>query len=150
MRQLNTIVLRPVNTIVFANTSLPVKNPCMTLAERIETARLDAELSPEELADKAGCSVDLIRKLESGKRQSTTYMVKIARACKVSADWLDDETGTMKPEGEYVSDPDLVEIIRLTKPLTPTERNMAITEVERIGRLAAQIRAEYSGKKDNN
>lgn len=146
MPQLNTIVPQHVNTIVFANTSLPVKNRKMTLAERIVAARLDAELSPEELADKAGCSVDLIRKLELGKRQSTTYMVKIARACKVSPDWLDDETGPMKPEGEYVTDPDLVTLIRLARPLNKIERQMVVKEVDGVVKLAAQLRAEYSDK----
>lgn len=95
MRTLNTIVPPNVKTNVFASSSAFNDNYQMTLASRIKQARDHLKLSPEDLADAAGCSLDLIRKLERGDRKDTTFKVKIATACKVSPAWLDTGDGEM-------------------------------------------------------
>jgi len=73
----------------------------MTLAERIKTARLYAELSQEDLAELTGLKQPTISGLESGRYLGSRFLYKIAVACKVSIGWLDSESGPMViPETE--------------------------------------------------
>lgn len=95
MSILNTIVLPNVKTNVFASKGTFNDNCPMNLAERIRKAREHSKLTQEDLADAAGCSIDLIRKLEQGNRKNTTFKVKIAKACNVSVSWLDTGEGEM-------------------------------------------------------
>lgn len=101
MSILNTIVLDKVKTNVFAIATAFIDNCPMTLADRLKQARAYAKISQEELADIIGSSVDLIRKLEQGNRKNTTFIIKIATACKVRPEWLDDGSGEMV-DGLYV------------------------------------------------
>ena len=113
MNTLNTIVLHDVKTNVFADTNKFNDNCHMTLAERIKKAREYAKLSQESLADAIGCSVDLVRKLEQGNRSGTTFLIKIAKACKVNAEWLDDESGEMPKEQQYLFNNEMVEHLKV-------------------------------------
>lgn len=63
----------------------------MNLSERMKAARKIAGLTQTELADKVGIAQTAISQLESGKTHRSTYLSQIARACGVSAYWL--ETG---------------------------------------------------------
>lgn len=68
------------------------------LADRLKIARLHAGLSQGELARKAGVKQPVISQLETGKNAGSTYVVSIAEACGISAEWLVNGRGGMLPE----------------------------------------------------
>jgi len=135
MHTLNTIVIPKVKTIVFANQSLFKDNRHMNLAERTKLAREHAKLSQEELADKIGSSVDLIRKIEQGNRKTTTFVVKIATACKVRPEWLDDGSGEMT-DGLYVEDVRIKTAVLLMQELPDYALDEAIKGLDSVSKLS--------------
>lgn len=134
MVTLNTIVLASVKTKVFAEANIIQDNSHMELAERIKKAREHAELSQEDLADAIGCSVDLIRKLEQGNRKTTTFIVKIATACKVRPEWLDDESGEMT-DGLYVENQKIKRAVLLMQDLPDYALDEAIKSLDSVAKL---------------
>lgn len=58
------------------------------LKDRLKEARLEAGLSQQEVADKAGVAQSTIMFLESGRNKSSRSIVSIAKALNVNADWL--------------------------------------------------------------
>lgn len=70
----------------------------MSLAERIKQARAYAQLNQRELADRVpGLSQQNLSKMEQGRSQHTRLIIPIARACGVSAEWLESGRGRMVP-----------------------------------------------------
>lgn len=69
-----------------------------TLAERIKAARKYASLTQKQLADAAKVEQPLISQLETGKALKTAYLTHIAKACRVSAQWLATGEGKMVPD----------------------------------------------------
>ncbi len=65
-----------------------MENRTETLKDRVLTTRLKRELSQQQLADIAGVSQVTIQHLESGRNQTSKKLVDIARALRVSAEWL--------------------------------------------------------------
>ncbi len=52
-----------------------------SVGKMIKKARIDKKLSPEIIANETGCSVDLLKKIESGKQTpSVSSLLQIARA----------------------------------------------------------------------
>lgn len=82
-----------------ANTISPMAfsffSPSGTLGERIKTARQHASLTQKQLADAAKVEQPLISQLETGKTLKTAYLTHIAKACRVSAQWLATGEGQM-------------------------------------------------------
>ena len=72
--------------------------PSSTLAERIKAARKHASLTQKQLADAAKVEQPLISQLETGKTLKTAYLTHIAKACRVSAQWLATGEGQMVPD----------------------------------------------------
>lgn len=64
-----------------------------TLAERLAWARVQKELSQQELAKLSGVSQSTIGNLESGTRLSARRILNIAEALGVNASWLADGVG---------------------------------------------------------
>lgn len=60
-----------------------------TLGARIRSARERKGLTQTQLAKRAGCGQSVIGNLESEKRFSTSYLLKIAAALDVSPHWLE-------------------------------------------------------------
>lgn len=58
------------------------------LASRIKRARKLAGLTQKDLAEAVGISQPVISQLEKGTNLQTVHLVAIARACRVSVDWL--------------------------------------------------------------
>jgi transcriptional regulator with XRE-family HTH domain len=58
----------------------------MTIGERIKIARRERAITQEELAERAGCSPDIIRKLEQGKRTraNISTLTKIANGLGIT------------------------------------------------------------------
>lgn len=67
----------------------------MTLADRIKAARSYAKLTQPALSLASGVRQQVISKLERGLQKETADIVKIAKACRVRPEWLDDEDGPM-------------------------------------------------------
>lgn len=126
MPQFNTTVLQRVNTFVLANEFYTPDNSAMTLAERIAAARKHAGFNQEELADKAGCTQDMISKLENGVRKKTSHIVKIARACGVSVDWLDSGEGEMLEHAVYARDAKEVKALVVMQQMSEYQKDTAI------------------------
>lgn len=72
---------------------------CMTtLAQRLKIARSHAKLTQKELAVTAGVEQPAISQLETGKSLKSAHIAAIAKACGVSAIWLDKGVGGMTDE----------------------------------------------------
>jgi transcriptional regulator with XRE-family HTH domain len=68
----------------------------MTLGERIFHARtVHAKLTQAVLAEATGMKQQVLSKLENGQIDKTAAIVKIAIACGVRPEWLDQESGPM-------------------------------------------------------
>ncbi|MCM2546168.1 XRE family transcriptional regulator [Burkholderia glumae] len=63
------------------------------LAQRLREIREEQDLSQADLADKARVSQSTIANLESGRNKGSKYLLAIARALGVSAEWLESEQG---------------------------------------------------------
>jgi len=100
----NTTVLYRNNTPVLEKSNFRVFNYAMKFSERVKKARLHAKLSQEELALLVGCTQGLISKIERGDQEESALIVKIAKACKVSAQWLDDGSGEMDLTTPYMTE----------------------------------------------
>src|SRR3954454_14065489 len=63
-----------------------------TLGERVRRLRAERGMTQEQLAERAGVSVDLVKKLEQGRRESArlTTLTKLAQALDVSRSELLD------------------------------------------------------------
>lgn len=66
-----------------------------TLAQRMKIARSHAKLTQKQLAEKAGVEQPAISQLETGKSLKSAHIATIAKACGVSAIWLDKGIGGM-------------------------------------------------------
>lgn len=70
-----------------------------TLKDRLIFARELRELTQADLAKKSKCAQSAIGNVESGTRETLRNIVLVARALRVSVDWLYDGKGP-KPEKE--------------------------------------------------
>lgn len=66
-----------------------------TLGERLKLARINKNLSQQEVADRAGISQPTYYKIESGKTKRTTYLHELAQVLGVSSRWLATGNGEM-------------------------------------------------------
>lgn len=70
-------------------------NPCMEYKDRVKAARKHARLTQVELAKAVGIDQASISDLERGRSGRSSYNASIAKACGVSALWLEKGTGDM-------------------------------------------------------
>lgn len=75
----------------------------MDYKDRIKAARRQAKLTQAALGERAGITQASISELETGKSLGTSFNARIAKACGVSALWLENGIGTMAP-GEQPGD----------------------------------------------
>lgn len=68
----------------------------MNTGERIRRERMDKKWSQEELARRSGVSQGLISQFENGVNKGSSYLIAIARALDVEAEWLESEKGSKK------------------------------------------------------
>lgn len=108
---------------------------CMeTLAHRIKAARKYASLTQKQLADAARVEQPLISQLETGKTLKTAFLTHIAKACRVSAQWLATGEGVMVP-GSHTEDGKL----SLQKPWDDLNESHAnVVETHQPHRLAKE------------
>lgn len=68
-----------------------------TLSERLAEARTAAGLSQAALANLAGCGQSTIGSIERGRNQGSTVLPRVAEILGVSALWLAEGRGPMRP-----------------------------------------------------
>jgi transcriptional regulator with XRE-family HTH domain len=115
----------------------------MTLGERLRIAREHAGLSQEELGAKACCGQGVVSKIERGDQDSTGYVVKLATACGVRPEWLDDEQGEMI-DGLYVSDPRLKHMLTVAQALPDYAIDRAVKGLDTLAEHAREAEAAAS------
>jgi len=82
------------------------------LGDRIKAYREELGLSPQALAEKTGCPVDIIERAEAGGRQPALgYLVKLARGLGLRLGTLLDD--------EMVNDPLIYRAAEMTKAVLP-------------------------------
>ncbi|QEL55480.1 helix-turn-helix domain-containing protein [Chromobacterium paludis] len=79
----------------------------LSLAERIRHMRLERRWTQAELARKASVSPSTIKSLENGYNRSTTRLANLARALRVTPEWLQTGRGPRDPlspsEAAYIA-----------------------------------------------
>jgi SOS-response transcriptional repressor LexA len=70
-------------------------NPRMEYKDRIKAARRHAKLTQAQLGDLVGIDQASVSDLERGRSQRSSYNASIAKACGVSAIWLESGAGSM-------------------------------------------------------
>jgi transcriptional regulator with XRE-family HTH domain len=129
----NTQGISLVNTQAFKYLASGRSNRRMTLGERLRKARKHAGMTQDQLGELAECGQAVISKIERGDQEASAYVVKLARVCGVSADWMYDETGPMLP-GKRVE--------QLPKPLQTilhAAENLDAQEQYRAARLIGTL-----------
>ena len=89
----------------------------MKYGERLKLARKDAKMTQAALAEAAGLSQPTIHHLESETSEGSIYTPRLARLLKVSADWLADEIGEMRPMLYTTADPKIIAVAKLMQDL---------------------------------
>lgn len=104
---------------------------------RLKAARKHAKLSQADLAEMVGLSQPTISNLEKPENDASgsEYTVKLARACGVSVDWLDDEIGEMLPSG-YDASP----IDTSLQAREPTSKTLSVVESDLPSQVIAFAR----------
>lgn len=112
----------------------------MTYGERLALARIRAGLTQQELAVAVGMKQPSRAHLEK-RGEGSAFTVKLARACGVSADWLDDEIGEMLPrEHEQQSrDPRIEHVCQVMQSLPAYAVDVGVREIDSIAELISHI-----------
>lgn len=97
----------------------------MSIGKRIYETRIKLNMSQEQLAFEVGCSQDLISKLETGKRNKTSLILKFAKVLKVDANWL--EKG-VNEASEYTLTPQLEAHLKVMQQLPDYAREEVIRD----------------------
>lgn len=131
-----TIVVYAVNTKVLDNVINLSFNHNMKLGERLKQARAYAKISQEELALRLNASQSLISKIERGEQDETTLVVKMAKICNVSIEWLDDGTGEMITSSlPYKNSPEAMILIAM-QPMDERTKYQAVKIVNTLAEPA--------------
>lgn len=93
----------------------------MNMADRIKQRMLELDIKQEDLGKAVGLTQPAIFKLLSGKTKRTTRLTEIAKALKVSPEWLVEGTEPMLP-GATDNDQDIAEMVTLLKSLPISQR----------------------------
>lgn len=118
----------------------------MKYGERLRTARDYAKLSQVQLAERAGVSQSTVSQLEKSDTDvGSVNTVRLARACGVSPDWLDDEIGEMVPIVYQTSDPKIIAALKVMEPLSDFGKDAAVKSVTEIAQLIAHIKQGGNG-----
>lgn len=113
---------------------------CMKYGERLRLARERAGLTQGTLAELVGMKQPSIAYLENldNEASASEFTVKLARALKVSVDWLDDEIGEMIPVRYSTSDPKIVAMCLAMEPTPEYVKDAAVKAVLSTCELAAR------------
>lgn len=110
----------------------------MRYGERLKAAR--GPMRQAKLSELSGVSQPLISQLENSETATgSEYTPRLARALKISVDWLADEIGEMIPEYETVSDPTELAALRLLREMPASYRAQAVRQIDSFAEFAKHI-----------
>lgn len=102
-----------------------------TLGKRLRHARKERGLTQDQLEAASGVKQSDISKLERGESNTTTGLVKLAKALGCSADWLDTGNGAIWEAGpaaaiDLADNPDFPAVRRVTFKLSAGASGFAV------------------------
>lgn len=110
----------------------------MRYGERLKTAR--GSMTQAKLSELSGVSQPLISQLENSETATgSEYTARLARALKISVDWLADEIGEMIPAYETVTDQTEIAALRLLRQMPATYRAQAVRQIDSLAEFAKHI-----------
>lgn len=123
----------------------------MTISKRIRAERVALGLSQAELAERAGLTQGAISQMENNPRQGTRYLVPIAKALNVSAEWLESGRG----EKRAVKSSRVAEAVSLLGELDDSQldhilgllRMLSIRKPAPMGEPALETRVNPAGER---
>lgn len=119
--------------------------PAMRYGERLKMARVEAEITQADLAEKCGIAQPTISELETTDAGGSAYTTRFARVLGVSPDWLADEIGEMKPEGYLVTDPKLIAGLRVMQELPEYGKDAVLKTLAETAELIERARTNGDG-----
>lgn len=82
----------------------------------------------------------MISQLENSETATgSEYTPRLARALKISVDWLADEIGEMIPKYETVSDPTEIAALRLLREMPAPYRAQAVRQIDSLAEFAKHV-----------
>ena len=110
----------------------------MRYGQRLKLAR--GKVTQQALQELSGVSQSLISPLETSETATgSEYTARLARALRVSVDWLADELGEMIPRYETVSDPVELAALRLLRAMPAAYRAQAVKQLDSLAEFSNQI-----------
>lgn len=111
----------------------------MRYGDRLRRAR--GEMTQAMLSEISGVSQSLISQLENSTTATgSEYTPRLARALRISVDWLADEMGEMVQTTYSTSDPKLVAMLKVMEPQADYVKDAAISAVLTTCELAARAK----------
>lgn len=97
-------------------------------------------MTQAKLSDLSGVSQPLISQLENSETATgSEYTLRLARALKISPDWLADEIGQMIPAYETVTDPSEIAALRLLRQMPASYRAQAVKQIDSLAEFAKHV-----------
>lgn len=130
-------------TANFLNSNLAV----MSIGKRLKLARKHANLTQVELADKLkGITTQQnISLLENEITTGTEYIVHLAKACGVSAEWLAIGEGEMLIQNNLYLTPDMHAHLKVLQDLPDYARTEVIRDAIKTAELITKATTEAKG-----
>jgi transcriptional regulator with XRE-family HTH domain len=96
----------------------------MSLGDKVKRCRLDQGMNQKQLAEASGITQATISRLESGKvnQLKSDAIVSLAKALKVSVDFLLGKTETMTPDTVIANNPEAKYLFEGYEKLSPDGR----------------------------
>lgn len=106
----------------------------MRYGQRLKLAR--GAMTQARLAEISCVSQSLISQLENSETATgSEYTNRLARALGISADWLADELGEMRPIVYSTSDPKIIAAAKVMEPLPEYGKDAAVADVAKVAQL---------------
>ncbi|SMF96069.1 Helix-turn-helix domain-containing protein [Methylomagnum ishizawai] len=120
----------------------------MNLSERIKMAREYVGLDQKGLAEKVGISQQMVSRLETGKADGSSHLIRIAQVCRVNPFWLYDESYEMVDEKSLTEEEQ--RHLQLFREASPKTRRAVenVYEIEKQDISPGQTRTNNNGPQE--
>jgi transcriptional regulator with XRE-family HTH domain len=98
-------------------------------------------LTQTALSAASGVHQSLISQLEASETATgSEYTPRLARAMRISVDWLADEIGEMVPLTYATTDPKIIAVAGCMEAMPEYAKDAAVEDVAKVAKLIAQTR----------
>lgn len=98
------------------------------------------------LSEMSGVSQSLISQLENSETATgSEYTNRLARAMGISADWLADELGEMRPNVYTTTDPKIIAAAKVMEPLPEYGKDAAVEDITKVAQLITRAASDGNG-----